>query len=72
MTANRILELMNQSPFMPLEFHLNNGTTILVENPYEIAVKPNGPDFVIFEATRSRYVACRNISEIITGPTTES
>jgi hypothetical protein len=68
MTSNRILELMNRTPFMPLEIHLSDGTTIRVEDPFDIAVRPHSPDFTVFEEERWRFVACRNIREVITAP----
>jgi len=66
MTANRIIELMNRAPYSPLEIHLSDGTTIQVENPYDIAARPNSSDITIFEQDRWRFVACRNITEVIT------
>ena len=72
MTANRILELMNRIPFIPLEIHLNDGAIIRVENPYDIAVRPHGSDCIIFEDDRWRFVACGNIAEIITASVTEA
>jgi hypothetical protein len=67
MTANRIIELMNWAPFEPLEIHLSDGERILVEQPYQVATRPNGPSCVIYtDDDRMRIVAFRNITEIIT------
>ena len=67
MTANQMIELMNRTPFEPLEIHLSDGSSIRVEHPYEIATRPNsaactiyGPDDLM------RIVAYRNITEVIT------
>lgn len=66
MTANRILELMNRSPFVPLEIHLSDGARIAVNHPYEIAVHPHSADFTVFDDQRLRIVAVRNVTEIVT------
>ncbi len=36
MNASQLVELMNRTPFVPIEIHLNNGTAIRVEQPYDI------------------------------------
>lgn len=67
MTANRMIELMNRSPFAPLEIHLNDGTSIRVAEPFQIATLRNSPTCTIYEeGDRMRIVAFRNISEVIT------
>ncbi len=67
MTAAKMIELMNRTPFEPLEIHLSDGTTIRVEHPYEIATQPKGSSCVIYdENERMRIVAYRNITEVIT------
>jgi hypothetical protein len=72
MNATRIIELMNRSPFQPLEVHLNDGTSILVEHPYQIATKRNSPTCTIYDAEdRMHVVSYRNISEVITASLTE-
>jgi hypothetical protein len=68
MTSNRVLELMNRVPFLPLEIHLTDGAMIRVENAYDIAARPNSPDITIYEEDRWRFVACRNITEVISAP----
>ena len=70
MNASQLIELMNRTPFEPLEIHLNDGTSIRVEHPYQIATRPNSPTCIIFEEDdRMRFVAYRNISEVITTAT---
>ena len=67
MTATRMIELMNRVPFQPIEIHLNNGTHILVEHPYQIATQPNAAACTIyFGVDQMRIVAYRNIAEVIT------
>lgn len=67
MTATRMIELMNRTPFEPLEIHLNNGTVIRVEQPYQIATKPNSAACAIYEDDdKTRIVAYRNIAEVVT------
>lgn len=68
MTANQIIELMNRSPFVPLEIHLNDGARIRVEHPYEIATKPNSAVCIVYDGELARFVALRNITEVITTP----
>ena len=67
MTANKMIELMNRMPFEPLEIHLSDGERIVVERPYQIATRPNGPSCVIYtDDDRMRIVSYRNITEVIT------
>jgi hypothetical protein len=68
MTANQMIELMNRTPFTPIEIHLSDGARIKVEHPYEIATRPNSPVCIIYEEDRWRFVAYRNITEVITAP----
>jgi hypothetical protein len=66
MTANQMIELMNRSPFVPLEIHLNDGRSIKVEHPYEIATKPNSAICIVYDGELARFVSFRNITEVIT------
>jgi hypothetical protein len=68
MNANQMLELMNRTPFEPLEIHLNNGTKIKIEHPYQIATRPNAPACVVYgdEGDLARFVAYRKIAEVVT------
>ncbi len=72
MTANQMIELMNRVPFQPLEIHLSDGTQIRVEQPYQIATRPNSPTCIVYdEDERTRFVAYRNITEVVTSSTPE-
>ena len=65
-----MIELMNRTPFEPLEIHLSDGTQIRVEQPYLIATRPGSLSCVIYdENDRMRIVAYRNITEVITTAT---
>lgn len=67
MTASQIIELMNRSPFQPLEIHLSDGGIIHVEHPYELATRPNSAVCVVHEQDdRARFISIRNITEIVT------
>jgi hypothetical protein len=68
MNASQMVELMNRSPFTPIEIHLNNGSALRVEQPYDIAARPNSSDCLVFEGDRWRFIAYRNIAEVITLP----
>ena len=67
MTASQMIELMNRTPFEPLEIHLSDGTEIRVEHPYEIATRPNSASCTVYRPDGlMRIVAFRNITEVIT------
>jgi hypothetical protein len=66
MNASQMVELMNRSPFVPLEIRLNNGTAIHIDQPFDIAARPNSSDCLIFEGDRWRFIAYRNIAEVVT------
>jgi hypothetical protein len=66
MTANQMIELMNRVPFAPLELHLNDGHSIRVGHPYEIATKPNSQVCIVYDGDLARFVAFRNIAEVVT------
>jgi hypothetical protein len=69
MTANQMIELMNRTPFEPLEVHLSDGAQIRVEEPWQISTSRNSPVCVIFDVDdRMRIVAYRNITEVVTSP----
>lgn len=70
MNASQMIELMNRVPFEPLEIHLSDGTRIRVEQPYHIATRQDSPTCIIYdEDDRTRFVAYRNITEVITSAT---
>lgn len=67
MNATRMIELMNRTPFEPLEIHLSDGTQLTVDQPYQIATRPNSPTCIVYDADeRTHFVAYRNITEVIT------
>ena len=67
MTAIQMIELMNRTPFDPLEIHLSDGTVIHVEHPYNIATSPKARSCIIYgDEDRMRIVAYRNITEVVT------
>ena len=70
MTATQMIELMNRTPFAPLEIHLSDGTSFRVEHPYHIATRQKSPTCTIYtDDERMRIVAYRNITEVITRAT---
>jgi hypothetical protein len=69
MNAAQIIELMNRTPFEPLEICLSDGTRIRVEQPYQIATRPDSPTCVIYDEDRMRIVAFRNVTEVVTAAT---
>ena len=68
MTATQMIELMNRTPFAPLEIHLSDGARIRVEHPYEIATKPNSAICIVYDGELARFVSFRNVTEVITAP----
>lgn len=66
MNATELIKLMNRSPFHPLEIHLNDGTTITVNEPFEIATQRTSPCFVVYTAEKMDVVAYRNVAKITT------
>ena len=67
MTANRMIELMNRTPFELLKIRLSDGERIQVDHPYQISTLPNSPTCTIYtEDERMRIVTYRNITEVIT------
>jgi hypothetical protein len=67
MNATQLRELMNRTPFEPLEIHLNNGTVIHVEDPFSISARGNSATCIVFDDDGiARVVAYRNIAEVVT------
>jgi hypothetical protein len=66
MTANNIIELMNRTPFTPLEIHLSDGASIRVEETFQIATACNSPTCVVYDGDRMRIVVLRNVTEVVT------
>ena len=72
MNATQMIDLMNRVPFQPLEIHLNDGAKIHIEEPYQIATQPHSSTCIVYEADdRTRFVAYRNITEVITAATAD-
>jgi hypothetical protein len=72
MTAIQMIELMNRTPFDPIEIHLSDGTAIRVEHPYQIATRPLSPSCIIYtDDERMRIVSYGNITEVITSATAD-
>jgi hypothetical protein len=67
MNAALMIELMNRTPFEPIEIHFNDGKIIRVEHPYNIATTQESPACIIYQDdNRMRIIAYRNITEIVT------
>ena len=67
MNSSQMIERLNRIPFEPLEIHLSDGTQIRVEQPYHIATRQGSPSCIIYDQEdRTRFVAYRNITEVIT------
>ncbi len=66
MNATELLKLMNRSPFQPLEIHLNNGSVITVNEPFNIATQRTSPCFVVYTADKMDVVAYRTVTKITT------
>ena len=56
MTATQMIELMNRIPFEPLEIHLSDGTRIRVEQPCQIATRPNSASCTIYDEEKEKFV----------------
>jgi hypothetical protein len=71
MTANQLIELMNRVPFEPFEFHLNDGSRIRVDHPYLVATSPHSASCTVYAENGpiARYVALRNVSQIVSPAT---
>ncbi len=67
MNATQMLELLNRTPFQPLEIHLNNGAVIHVEQPFAIHAVRNSPTCIVFDDEGiARFIAYRNMAEVVT------
>jgi hypothetical protein len=64
MNATELLQLMNRTPFLPLEIHLNDGSAVTVHEPFEIAIQRTSPCFVVYTRDRMDLIAYRNVSKI--------
>jgi hypothetical protein len=66
MDASEMIKLMNRVPFQPLEVHLNNGSVITVNEPFEIATQRTSPCFIVYSHDRMDVVAYRNVAQVST------
>ncbi len=57
---------MNRTPFQPLEISLNDGSTVIANEPFEIATQRNSPCFIVDSGERMDVVSYRNVSQITT------
>ena len=68
MNASKMVEFVNRQPFEPLEVHLNDGEVLAIESPHLVAISRNQSTFTLYsdENDSSRYVAYRNIFQVVT------
>jgi len=66
MNANELIKLMNRVPFQPLEIHLNDGSVVTINEPFELATQRNSPCFIIYSGDRMEVVSYRNVTKIAT------
>ena len=66
MDASEMIKLMNRVPFQPLEVHLNDGSVITVNEPFEIATQRTSPCFIVYSHDRMDVVAYRNVARVST------
>lgn len=67
MTASQLIELMNRRPFSTLEIYMADGERIRVEQPYQIATRPNGPVAIVYDSDdRTHFISYRNITQVVT------
>ena len=68
MNASKMIELINRQPFEPLEVHLSDGTVFNVESPHLIATSRNQVTFTVYsdDDESARYVAYRNVTQVVT------
>ena len=66
MNATELLKLMNRTPFQPLQIHLNDGSMVTVNEPFEVATQRTSPCFIVYSADKMDVVAYRNVTKIET------
>jgi hypothetical protein len=67
MNAAQVLELVNRTPFQPLEIHLNNGRVIHVDEPFATRAVRHSPTCIVFDDEGiARFIAYRNMAEVVT------
>ncbi len=71
MDASEMIKLMNRVPFQPLEVHLNDGSIITVNEPFEIATQRTSPCFIVYSHDKMDVVAYRNVTRVSTAARAE-
>ena len=71
MDANELIKLMNRVPFGTLEIHLNDGSVITVNAPFEIATQRTSPCFIVYSHDKMDVIAYRNVARVSTAVPTE-
>ena len=66
MNATELIKLMNRTPFQPLEIHLNDGSVISVNEPFELATQRTSPCFIVYGSEKMDVVSFRNVAKITT------
>jgi hypothetical protein len=67
MNATQMLDLLNHTPFEPLEIRLNDGTVIHVDTPFAIRAVAHSPTCIVFDDEGiARFIAYRNMAEVVT------
>ena len=66
MNATEMIKFMNRHPFHPLEIHLNDGSIIAVNEPFEIATQRTSPCFIVYSADKMDVVSYRNVAKVTT------
>lgn len=66
MDATEKINLMNRTPFQPLEIHLNDGSVVTVNEPFEIATQRTSPCFIVYSRDKMDVIAYRNVTRVST------
>lgn len=66
MNATELIQLMNRTPFRPLTIHLSDGSSLTVNEPFEIATQRTSPAFIVYSADKMEVVSYRNVTKIET------
>ena len=69
MNAEEMIQWRMRSPFVPFDIRLRNGESVRVQLPTSIAIGRKIPECAIYEsAERLRFVAYRDIAEVVMAP----
>ena len=66
MNATEMIKLRNRTPFQPLEIHLNDGSVISIQEPFEIATQRTSPCCIVYGSEKMDVVSYRNIAKVTT------